>query len=99
MKTQNIRAIQDLEEAPDVYRREVLSDNLRRRPPKLIAWTNSRFDQDAKALGARCGIVLNEGKQLEALLPKLNISLADIMEFESERKVNLKAIKDALKNM
>jgi hypothetical protein len=40
-----------------------------------------------------------EGKQLEALLLKLNISLADIMEFELERKLNLREIKDALKNM
>ena len=98
MNAQSVRAIRDLEEAPDVYRREVLSDNLRRRPPKRIAWTNSRFDQDAKGLAARGNIELLEGRHLETLLPKLNISLAEIIEFEAERKLNLKEIKEALKN-
>jgi SNF2 family DNA or RNA helicase len=98
MNIQSVRAIRDLEEAPDVYRREVLSDNLRRRPPKLIAWTNSRFDQDAKALGAGCGIELVEGKQLEVELRTLKIGLSEIIEFEAERKKNLKEIKAALEN-
>ncbi len=98
MNPQSVRAIRDLEEAPDVYRRDVLSDNLRRRPPRRIAWTNSRFDQDAKQIGAMCSIELMEGKNLEACLPKLNINLAEIMEFEAERKLNLKEIKLALKN-
>lgn len=98
MNFQSVRAIRDLQEASDVYRREVLSDNLRRRPPKLIAWTNSRFDQDAKALGARYGIELFEGKQLEVELRTLKIGLSEVIEFEAERKKNLKEIKAALKN-
>jgi len=98
MNPQNIRAIKDLQEAPDVYRRDVLSDNLKRRPPKRIAWTNSRFDQDAKALAAKYDVELFDGKRLAPLLPKLNITLAEVMSLETERTTNLKGIRDILRN-
>lgn len=98
LNPQTAKAIRDLEDAPDEYRREVLSDNLRRRPPKRVAWTNAHFDQETKALGARSGIELMDGKHLSTVLPKLNITLAEIMDFEAERKTNLREIKDSLKN-
>ncbi|MCC6932571.1 MAG: restriction endonuclease [Deltaproteobacteria bacterium] len=94
LNIQTSRAIRDLEEAHDVYRREVLPESLRRRPPILEAWTNSRFDQDTRAMATRNKIHLIEGKDLSKRLEKINITKLNLIEFETERTRNLKDIKE-----
>ena len=96
---QTARAVRDLEEAPDVYRRDVLSTNLRRRMPQRVAWTNATFDQETRAMAARHGIELREGKHLEAELKAAEIHLGAILEMEAERFGSLKDIQAALKHI
>ena len=98
MNLQSVKAIGDLEDAPDMYRREVLSGNLLRRSIKRVAWTNSRFDQDTKALASRCQIELRDGKDLESTIKKMKIGLSEIIEFETERTSSLKEVKEKLKH-
>jgi len=98
MTLQGNKAIGDLEDAPDHYRREILSGNLLRRPIQRVAWTNSRFDQETKALAARCQIELKESKDIEILIKKMKIGIAEIIEFETERKSSLKEIRETLKH-
>jgi len=98
MNLQTIKAIGDLEDAPDTYRRDVLSGNLLKRSIQRVAWTNSRFDQDTKALASRCQIDLREGKDLENVIKKMKIGLSEIIEFETERTTNLKEVKEKLRH-
>lgn len=96
---QTVRAVRDLEEAPDVYRRDVLSNNMRRRMPQRVAWTNSTFDQETRAMAARLGIDLREGKHLDGELKAAGIHLGKILEMEAERFGSLKDIQAALKHL
>ena len=98
MTLQGVKAIGDLEDAPDHYRREVLSGNLLRRPIQRVAWTNSRFDQDTKALASRCQIELRDSKDLEVAIKKTKISLAEIIEFETLRTSSLKEVKETIRH-
>ncbi len=98
MTLQSVKAISDLEDAPDHFRREVFSGNLLRRPIQRVAWTNSRFDQDTKALAARCQIELRDSKDVEAFIKKEKIGLAEILEFETGRTLNLKEVKELLRH-
>jgi SNF2 family DNA or RNA helicase len=91
MIPQNSGAIQDLEDAVDFYRREVLSDKLKARAPKMTAWTNSHFDSVAKTIADRCGVELNQGRDLESRL-KMGISLGELIDFETNRKRSLNEV-------
>lgn len=97
--TQTPDAISDLNDAPDKYRRDVLSDKLRTLRVQRVAWTNTRFGPDAKVLAAQFEIKLVEGKDIEKLLKKFDISLGEVLQIEVNRKRDLLEMKETLRRL
>ncbi len=89
-------AIRDLIDGVEYYRAKLFSSNLKKRNPALVAFTNARFDGDAKASAKRDEIELKEAAQVSELLRKFHVGPVDLLDIEKTRCRNLEAVREAL---
>ena len=63
----------------------------------MVAWTNSRFDQNTRALATQHGVQIAENRELAPLLKKFAPTKMDLIKGEATRAKSIDEIKARLR--